>query len=139
MVPLVTALEDQDQLVRDAAKEAIVSIFGSPAVGAAARADLKTQLVKHGVRKTTADAVLSRVLGRHENLHDSSGSRSQTPDRSDRRSSTPSALDLKGSASSGVGGVHDAASGMRPVYVRKTAGAFLDGSLIVHRLPSTLR
>jgi CLIP-associating protein 1/2 len=62
---LITTLEDPDASVRDAARESTIEIFSHPAVSPAARADLKKELAKRGVRKATADAVLSAVLGGH--------------------------------------------------------------------------
>lgn len=45
------------------ARESIITIFTAPTVGAAAKADLKKELVKQGVRKTTCDVILRRTLG----------------------------------------------------------------------------
>lgn len=60
---LVNALEDPDPIVRDVARESVIAIFTAPTVGAAAKADLKKELIKKGVRKTTSDIVLRRTLG----------------------------------------------------------------------------
>lgn len=60
---LVNALEDSDPVVRDVARESVITIFTAPSVGAAAKADLKKELIKKGVRKTTSDIVLKRTLG----------------------------------------------------------------------------
>lgn len=60
---LVNALEDSDPVVRDVARESVIMIFTAPSVGSAAKADLKKELIKKGVRKTTSDIVLKRTLG----------------------------------------------------------------------------
>ena len=60
---LVGALEDSDGAVRDTARESVISIFTMPDVGNAARADLKKEMLKAGVRRTTSEAVLKGVLG----------------------------------------------------------------------------
>ncbi|KAL1706731.1 clasp N terminal-domain-containing protein [Schizophyllum commune] len=59
---LVGALEDTDAHVRDCARVSVVELFTGPAVTDAARADLKKELAKKGVRKTIADSVLAQVL-----------------------------------------------------------------------------
>jgi CLIP-associating protein 1/2 len=60
---LVNALEDSDSTVRETAKTSVVSLFTGPGASDAARADLKRELTKKGVRKTIVDAVLNKVLG----------------------------------------------------------------------------
>ena len=60
---LVAALEDSDSTVRETAKNSVVILFTSPGVSDGARADLKRELAKKGVRKTIVDAVLTKVLG----------------------------------------------------------------------------
>ena len=60
---LVAALEDSDSTVRETTKTSVVTLFTSPGVSDAARADLKRELAKKGVRKTIVDAVLTKVLG----------------------------------------------------------------------------
>ena len=59
---LVDALEDTDSNVRECARQSIVELFTGPGVTDAARADLKKEMTKKGVRKTIADSVLARVL-----------------------------------------------------------------------------
>lgn len=59
---LVEALEDSDPSVRECAKTSVVELFTGPGVTDAARADLKKELTKKGVRKTIVDLVLSKVL-----------------------------------------------------------------------------
>jgi CLIP-associating protein 1/2 len=60
---LVGVLEDSDSTVRETAKTSVVILFTGPGVSDGARADLKRELTKKGVRKTIVDAVLSKVLG----------------------------------------------------------------------------
>jgi CLIP-associating protein 1/2 len=60
---LVSALEDSDSTVRETAKTSVVTLFTGPGATDAARADLKRELTKKGVRKTIVDTVLTRVLG----------------------------------------------------------------------------
>lgn len=58
---LVATLEDSDASVRECAKQSVVELFTGPGVTDAARADLKKEMTKKGVRKGTVDHVLSRV------------------------------------------------------------------------------
>ncbi|TFK43149.1 clasp N terminal-domain-containing protein, partial [Crucibulum laeve] len=60
---LVGCLEDTDAHVRECAKQSIIELFSGPGVTDGARADLKKELTKKGVRKTIVDGVLSKVLG----------------------------------------------------------------------------
>ncbi len=59
---LVDCLEDTDAHVRDCARQSVVELFTGPAVTDAARADLKKELSKKGVRKTIVDDVLTKLL-----------------------------------------------------------------------------
>ncbi|XP_006459874.1 hypothetical protein AGABI2DRAFT_184378 [Agaricus bisporus var. bisporus H97] len=59
---LVDCLEDTDAHVRDCARSSVVELFTGPGVSDAARADLKKEMTKKGVRKTILDSVLSKVL-----------------------------------------------------------------------------
>ena len=59
---LVEALEDTDGTVRECARQSVVELFTGPGVTDAARADLKKEMTKKGVRKTIVDSVLLRVL-----------------------------------------------------------------------------
>jgi CLIP-associating protein 1/2 len=59
---LVESLEDTDAHVRDCARQSVVELFSGPAVTDAARADLKKEMTKKGVRKTIVDGVLSKLL-----------------------------------------------------------------------------
>lgn len=60
---LVDCLEDTDAHVRDCARISVVELFTGPGVTDAARADLKKEMTKKGVRKTIMDSVLSKLLG----------------------------------------------------------------------------
>ncbi|PPQ79539.1 hypothetical protein CVT25_003421 [Psilocybe cyanescens] len=59
---LVDCLEDTDPHVRDCARVSVVELFSGPGVTDAARADLKKEMTKKGVRKTIVDGVLSKLL-----------------------------------------------------------------------------
>ncbi|KAI0080767.1 hypothetical protein K474DRAFT_1657611 [Panus rudis PR-1116 ss-1] len=59
---LVESLEDTDGTVREMARQSVVELFTGPAITDAARADLKKEMIKKGVRKTIVDNVLSKVL-----------------------------------------------------------------------------
>ncbi|KAI0301798.1 clasp N terminal-domain-containing protein [Multifurca ochricompacta] len=61
---LVSALEDSDSTVRETAKTSVVILFTGPGVSDAARADLKRELAKKGVRKTIVDTLLAKYLAR---------------------------------------------------------------------------
>ncbi|KXN87868.1 Protein STU1 [Leucoagaricus sp. SymC.cos] len=60
---LVGCLEDTDAHVRDCSRTSVVELFTGPGVTDAARADLKKEMTKKGVRKTIMDGVLSKLLG----------------------------------------------------------------------------
>ncbi|KAH9179965.1 clasp N terminal-domain-containing protein [Lactarius sanguifluus] len=57
---LVGTLEDSDSTVRETAKTSVIVLFTGPGVSDAARADLKRELTKKGVRKTIVDNVLAK-------------------------------------------------------------------------------
>lgn len=59
---LVDALQDPDGTVRECARGSVVELFTGPAVTDGARADLKREMTKKGVRKTIVDDVLFKVL-----------------------------------------------------------------------------
>ena len=59
---MVDCLEDTDPHVRECARHSVVELFSGPGVTDAARADLKKELTKKGVRKTIVDGVLSKLL-----------------------------------------------------------------------------
>ncbi|KZT72610.1 hypothetical protein DAEQUDRAFT_722772 [Daedalea quercina L-15889] len=59
---LVEALEDTDGTVRECARQSVVELFTGPGVTDAARADLKREMTKKGVRKAIVDGVLLRLL-----------------------------------------------------------------------------
>ncbi|KAJ3513329.1 hypothetical protein NLJ89_g3009 [Agrocybe chaxingu] len=60
---LVDCLEDTDAHVRDCARQSVVELFSGPGVTDAARADLKKEMTKKGVRKAIVDGVLAKLLG----------------------------------------------------------------------------
>ncbi|KNZ74412.1 Protein STU1 [Termitomyces sp. J132] len=60
---LVDCLEDTDAHVRDCARQSVIELFTGPGVTDGARADLKKEMTKKGVRKTIVEGVLSKVLG----------------------------------------------------------------------------
>lgn len=60
---LLPLLSDADPSVRSLALSAVTSIFSSPSVTAAARADLKKELIKHDVGKKVQDTILAAVIG----------------------------------------------------------------------------
>lgn len=74
----VAALEDSDSTVRETAKTSVVILFTSPGASDAARADLKRELAKKGVRKTIVDAVLTKVLG-SDNASTTAGEGTKAP------------------------------------------------------------
>ncbi|KAI0269241.1 clasp N terminal-domain-containing protein [Gloeopeniophorella convolvens] len=59
---LVGALEDSDSTVRETTKNSVVTLFTGPGVSDAARADLKRELTKKGVRKAIVDSVFAKIL-----------------------------------------------------------------------------
>ncbi|KAG6812660.1 hypothetical protein H0H92_001610 [Tricholoma furcatifolium] len=59
---LVDCLEDTDAHVRECARQSVVELFTGPGVADGARADLKKEMTKKGVRKTIVDGVLSKLL-----------------------------------------------------------------------------
>lgn len=59
---LVDALEDTDGNVRACATPSIIELFTGPGVTDAARADLKKEMTKKGVRKAIVDNVLSKLM-----------------------------------------------------------------------------
>ncbi|EKM59683.1 uncharacterized protein PHACADRAFT_170270 [Phanerochaete carnosa HHB-10118-sp] len=59
---LVDLLEDADSNVRQQAQASVVELFTGPGVTDAARADLKKEMAKKGVRKGTVENVTARLL-----------------------------------------------------------------------------
>ena len=59
---LVGCLEDMDAHVRECARQGVVELFTGPGVTDGARADLKKEMAKKGVRKAIVDEVLSKLL-----------------------------------------------------------------------------
>ncbi|GLB33596.1 putative CLASP N terminal [Lyophyllum shimeji] len=77
---LVDGLEDTDAHVRDCARQAVIELFTGPGVTDAARADLKKEMTKKGVRKTIVDGVLSKLLGSSVNSNPQSRDGSENGD-----------------------------------------------------------
>lgn len=63
---LVTLLTDADGLVREAAKDSAVIIYGHPSTVPAARSDFKREMLKQSVRKTISDPILHALTGTSE-------------------------------------------------------------------------
>jgi CLIP-associating protein 1/2 len=59
---LVDTLEDSDGGVRDCARASVIEMFTAPTVTDGARADLKKEMTKKGVRKGIVDGVLGQLL-----------------------------------------------------------------------------
>ncbi|KAF8450793.1 clasp N terminal-domain-containing protein [Boletus edulis BED1] len=59
---LVDALEDTDGNVRACATPSIIELFTGPGVTDAARADIKKEMTKKGVRKAIVDNVLNKLM-----------------------------------------------------------------------------
>jgi CLIP-associating protein 1/2 len=60
--PLVEALEDSDGSVRDCARQSVITLFSGHAASDGARADLKNEMGKKGVRKGIVDGILAGLL-----------------------------------------------------------------------------
>ncbi|KAK4701818.1 hypothetical protein P7C70_g4410, partial [Phenoliferia sp. Uapishka_3] len=60
---LLPLLADADPGVRSLALSSVISIFSSPSVSSAARADLKKALIRHDVSKKLQDTILAAVIG----------------------------------------------------------------------------
>jgi CLIP-associating protein 1/2 len=79
---LVDTLEDSDGGVRDCARASVIEMFTAPTVTDGARADLKKEMTKKGVRKGIVDSVLGQLFSSnaqitempHEELPPSSSS-----------------------------------------------------------------
>ncbi|TXT04549.1 uncharacterized protein COLE_07368 [Cutaneotrichosporon oleaginosum] len=63
LASLVNLLEDSDGVVRDQAREAVVALLSPPTTPPAARTEFKKLLLARNVRKSIADAILTRILG----------------------------------------------------------------------------
>ena len=118
---LVGVLEDSDSTVRETAKTSVVTLFTGPGVSDAARADLKRELTKKGVRKTIVDAVLTKVLG-SDNSSAATGGGAEAPGTSQSQAATkkeyvPPSLALQ--AQKAIGGSEFPAPG--PSTVSRTA------------------
>ncbi len=61
---LVQALQDTDGAVRDCARKSIIEIFTGMGVSDGARADLKREMERVGIRKATMGEILGEVIGK---------------------------------------------------------------------------
>ncbi|KAG6855051.1 hypothetical protein C0991_005980 [Blastosporella zonata] len=93
---LVDCLEDTDAHVRDCARHSVVELFTGPGVTDAARADLKKEMTKKGVRKTIVDGVLSKLLGSSVNSGSREGSENGDPQSTKLKEYIPPSLALQG-------------------------------------------
>lgn len=59
---IIALLEDGDGSVRTTSRDSVVELFTAPTVTDAARADLKKEMASKGVRKTTQENILQRLL-----------------------------------------------------------------------------
>lgn len=105
---LIHILEDPDPTVREAAKESTVVIFSDTRISDAARAELKKEISKGSVRKTTAEHVLAGVFA--------GGPTSQEPPHS-LEGSEAAAPPPSGSSSMGTALT---SSDITPVYIAST-------------------
>ena len=123
---LVSALEDSDSTVRETAKTSVVALFTGPGASDAARADLKRELTKKGVRKTIVDAVLLKVLG-SDNTSTTAGGGADAADASQSQAATkkeyiPPSLALQ--AQKSVGGSEIPAPGPSTVSSRTVSSGY---------------
>jgi CLIP-associating protein 1/2 len=123
---LVSALEDSDSTVRETAKTSFVTLFTGPGASDAARADLKRELTKKGVRKTIVDAVLLKVLG-SDNTSTTAGGGADAADAPQSQAATkkeyiPPSLALQ--AQKAVGGSEVPAPGPSTVSSRAVSSGY---------------
>ncbi|KAG6880057.1 hypothetical protein C0992_006869 [Termitomyces sp. T32_za158] len=95
---LVDCLEDTDAHVRDCARQSVIELFTGPGVTDGARADLKKELTKKGVRKTIVEGVLSKLLGAsaNSNTHYHEGSEGGDASNMKPKEYIPPSLMLQG-------------------------------------------
>ncbi|KAG6835100.1 hypothetical protein H0H93_004830, partial [Arthromyces matolae] len=100
---LVDCLEDMDQHVRDCARQAVIELFTGPGVTDGARADLKKEMTKKGVRKTIVDGVLSKFLegSVNSNTHNRDGSENGDTSQAKPKEYIPPSLLLQARQPSG--------------------------------------
>ena len=92
---MVAALEDSDSNVRECAKQSLVELFTTPGVTDAARADLKKEMARKGVRKATMDSVLNQVLSASTSSINSAAT-SETSQPGSKKEYVPPSLALLG-------------------------------------------
>ncbi|KAF5388162.1 hypothetical protein D9615_000202 [Tricholomella constricta] len=95
---LVDCLEDTDAHVRECARQSVVELFTGPGVSDGARADLKKEMTKKGVRKTIVDGVLFKLLGGSvsSNPQSRDGSENGDPPSTKPKEYIPPSLALQG-------------------------------------------
>lgn len=115
---LIQALEDSDPTVREAAKESVVAIFADTRISDGARAELKREISKGSVRKSTVEHVLSKVFG-------GGGVGASSAATAPSTSDPPTLAELEGSGaaapqpagSSQAGGTALSSADIAPVYI----------------------
>lgn len=114
-------MEDTDGNVREVARQSVVELFTGPGVTDAARADLKKEMTKKGVRKNIVDNVLSKLvaggMGGVISTPQSEGSENGDVGPSGKKEYVPPSLALQGrkptgglATSTGPGGMSRATS-----------------------------
>ncbi|RDB23289.1 Protein STU1 [Hypsizygus marmoreus] len=94
---LVDCLEDTDAHVRECTRQAVVELFSGPGVTDGARADLKKEMTKKGVRKTIVDEVLSKLFSSSSNINLQSHEGSENGDANSKpKDYIPPSLALQG-------------------------------------------
>lgn len=93
---LVECLEDTDAHVRECARQSIVELFSGPGVSDGARADLKKEMTKKGVRKTIVDGVLFKLLSGPSGTNSQEGSENGDATGSKPKEYVPPSLALQG-------------------------------------------
>lgn len=134
---LVATLEDGDGNVRECARASIVELFTSPAVTDAARADLKKEMTKKGVRKNIVDGILAKLVAGTTGNGVSSVPASDASDSGDimagKKEYIPPSMMLQQSASTSTvskllprpashAALKDAALEISPALANETAG-----------------
>ena len=146
---LVDSLEDTDGAVRDCARQSVVELFTSPHVSDAARADLKKEMAKKGVRKTIVESVqvklASSTSGGGGGLGIGSDAGSENGDAAPpvKKQYLPPSMMLKRSMTTGSSGATVVSSGMSRTFSQSTVGTLAEssssrpGSRMAGELPPT--
>ncbi|KAH7922895.1 hypothetical protein BV22DRAFT_1197100 [Leucogyrophana mollusca] len=114
---LVDTLEDTDGNVRSCAGPSVIELFTGPGVSDAARADLKKELAKKGVRKAIVDNIQSKLMSGSTHSTGASTPQSEGSENGDsgKKEYVPPSLMLQGrrptvGAASGPSGMSRAVS-----------------------------